>query len=214
MHMCAESWMAEIDGGWFFDRLDDRGQSLRALSRYLGKDASAISRTFSGKRRMTMEEAVEIASFLGVPVTEVMQHAGIAREGEELGAKILLSATIGEDGVLSPLAEPQPLPQPVLDKARLSIGAARSRTVIAAQVRATAGALSIWDDTVLLFSPADSVEAGAIGALAICGLKDGRQLLGKLDRARKTGEARVILPAGGVEEAVLATATPVLALIP
>ncbi len=206
--------MAEIDGGWFFDRLDDRGQSLRALSRFLGKDASAISRTFSGKRRMTMEEAVEIASFIGVPVTEVMQHAGITRDGEELGAKILLSATIGEDGEVRPLAEPQPLPQPVLDKARLAIGAARSRTVIAAQVRATGGPLSIWDDTVLLFAPGDSVEPGAIGVLSICGLRDGRHMLGKLERARKTGEARVILPAGAAEEALLATATPVLALIP
>lgn len=212
--------MAEIDGDWFHNQLDDRGQSLRALARHLGKDASAVSRTFSGKRRMTMEEAAEIAAFLGVPVTEVMHHAGITgragtlEDRERLGPKILLSATIGEDGEVRSLAEPQPLPQAVLDKAQLSIGAGRNRAIIAAQVRASSGPLSIWDDAVLLFAPADSIEPGAIGALSICGLTSGKQILAKLDRARKTGEARVVSPAGKIEEVVLVTAAPVLALIP
>lgn len=205
--------MAEIDGDWFHNQLDERRQSLRALARHLGKDASAISRTFSGKRRMTMEEAVEIASFLGVSVSEVMHRAGITGQGEGVGPKILLSATIGEDGEVHPLAEPQPLPQAVLDKAPLAIGAG-NRQIIAAQVRASSGALSIWDDAVLLFAPSEGIEPGAIGALSICGLRDGRQMLARLDRARKTGEARVVSPAGKIEEALLVTAAPVLALIP
>ncbi len=206
--------MAEIDGSWFHSQLDNRGQSLRSLARHLGKDASAVSRTFSGKRRMTMEEAAEIAGFLGVSVTEVMHHAGIAREGEGLGPKILLSAVIGEDGEVRSLAEQQPLPQAVLDKSQLSIGASRSRRIIAAEVRASSGPLSIWDDAVLLFAPADGIEPGAIGALSICGLAGGRQILARLDRARKTGEARVVFPDGGIGEAVLTTATPVLAVVP
>ena len=206
--------MAEIDGSWFHSQLDNKGQSLRSLARHLGKDASAVSRTFSGKRRMTMEEAAEIAGFLGVSVTEVMHHAGIAREGEGLGPKILLSAVIGEDGEVRSFAEPQPLPQAVLDKAQLSIGASRSRRIIAAEVRASSGPLSIWDDAVLLFAPADGIEPGAIGALSICGLSGGRQILARLDRARKTGEARVVFPDGGTGEAVLTTATPVLAVVP
>jgi transcriptional regulator with XRE-family HTH domain len=204
--------MAEIDGAWFHNQLEDRGQSLRSLARHLGKDASAVSRTFSGKRKMTMEEATEIGSFLGVTVTEVMRHAGIAQDSE--GPKILLSATIGEDGEVRPLSEPQPLPQAVFDKAQLAIGAGRNRRIIAAQVRASSGALSIWDDAVLFFAPTDGIEPGAIGGLSICGLAGGKQILAKLDRARKTGEARVVSPAGKVEEAVLVSATPVLALIP
>ncbi|MBB3461554.1 helix-turn-helix transcriptional regulator [Rhizobium sp. BK377] len=212
--------MAEIDGDWFHNQLDGRGQSLRALARHLGKDASAVSRTFSGKRRMTMEEAVEIAAFLGVSVSEVMHHAGIAgragttSEGDGPGPKILLSAVIGEDGEVRPLAEPQPLPQAVLDKAQLSIGASRNRRIIAAEVRASSGPLSIWDDAVFFFPPADGIEPGAIGALSICGLAGGRQILAKLDRARKTGEARVVLSDGGIVEAALTTATPVLAVVP
>ncbi|MBW9054842.1 helix-turn-helix domain-containing protein [Rhizobium mesosinicum] len=212
--------MAEIDGEWFHNQLDGRGQSLRALARHLGKDASAVSRTFSGKRRMTMEEAVEIAVFLGVSVSEVIHHAGIAgrigttSEGEGPGQKILLSAVIGDDGEVRALSEPQPLPQAVLDKAQLSIGASRNRRIIAAEVRASSGPLSIWDDAVLLFAPADGIEPGAIGALSICGLAGGRQILARLDRARKTGEARVVTPAGKIEDVVLVAATPVLAVVP
>jgi len=67
---------------------------------------------------------------------------------------------------------------------------------------------------VLLFAPADGIEPGAIGALSICGLAGGRQILARLDRARKTGEARVVFPDGGTGEAVLTTATPVLAVVP
>ncbi|MBB3656459.1 transcriptional regulator with XRE-family HTH domain [Rhizobium sp. BK650] len=212
--------MAEIDSEWFHGQLEGRGQSLRALARHLGKDASAISRTFSGKRRMTMEEAVEIAAFLGTSVTEVMHHAGIAGrartpgDSESLGPEILLSAMIGEDGELRALPEPQPLPQAILDRAPLAIGASRHRAVIAAQLRASSGPLSIWDDAVLFFAPSDGIEPSAIGALSICGLRGGKQILARLDRARKTGEARVVLPAGKIEEAMLATAAPVLVLIP
>lgn len=208
------SLMAEIDGAWFHHQLDGRGQSLRALARHLGKDASAVSRTFSGRRRMTMEEAVAIAAFLGVAVAEVMHHAGIIGESGGPGANILLSATIDEDGEMRMLAEPQALPQTVLDKAMSAIGASRDQQVIAAQVRASSGALAIWDDAVLFFAPGDGIEPGAIGALSICGLNGGRQILARLDRARKTGEAMVVSPSGRVEEAMLVTAAPVIVLVP
>ncbi|MBB3590561.1 transcriptional regulator with XRE-family HTH domain [Rhizobium sp. BK529] len=206
--------MAEIDGDWFHRQLEGKGQSLRALARHLGKDASAVSRTFSGKRRMTMEEAAEIAAFLGVSVTDVMHHAGITADREGLGPRIPLSATIGEDGEVRPLPESQPLPQAVLDRALPAIGASRHHTIIAAQVRASSGPLSIWDDAVLFFAASDGIEPGAIGALSICGLKGGKQILAKLDRARKTGEARVVSPAGKSEEVTLVMGAPVLVVIP
>jgi len=206
--------MAEIDGEWFHDRLKDTGKSLRALARHLEKDPSAVSRTFSGNRRMTMEEATQIAVFLGVPVSEVMKHAGIARDVDGIPTRILLAAIINEDGVLQMLPEPRPLPQSVIEKAQLAIGNQYNKQVIAAQVRAASGALSIWDDAVLLFSHTDMVDPAAIGSLSICRLRDGKQILAKVDRARKTGEASVVSPAGKIEDAILSTATPIIALIP
>lgn len=206
--------MAEIDGEWFHDRLRDTGKSLRALARHLEKDPSAVSRTFSGNRRMTMEEATQIAVFLGVPVSEVMKHAGIARDADGIPTRILLAATIDESGTMQMLPEPRPLPQSVIEKAQLAVGSHYNKQIIAAQIRASSGALSIWDDTVLLFSHTDMVDPAAIGALSICRLRDGKQILAKVDRARKTGEASVVSPAGKIEDAILSTATPIIALIP
>jgi len=205
--------MAEMDGEWFKEKLEDKGTSLRKLSSHLNLDPSAVSRTFSGQRRMTMEEATQIALFLGVPVSEVMKHAGI-RDVDGGQVSILLAAIIDEHGALQRLSEPRPLPQSVIEKAKLAVGKDYSKRVIAAQIRASSGPLSIWDDAVLLFNHTDVVEPSAIGALSICRVRGGKQVLARVDRARKTGEASVISPAGKSEEAILETATPVIALIP
>ncbi|OHV24960.1 XRE family transcriptional regulator [Rhizobium sp. RMa-01] len=205
--------MAEMHGEWFHDQLKDRGKSLRKLAAHLSLDPSAVSRTFSGQRRMGMEEAMQIALFLGVPVSEVMKHAGI-KDIDGVPVSILLAAFIDENGTLQGLSEPRPLPQSVIDKAKLAVGSNYDKRIIAAQVRASSGPLSIWDDAVLLFSHTDYVEPPAIGSLSICRVRGGKQILAKVERARKTGEASVISPAGKIEDAILETATPVIALIP
>jgi transcriptional regulator with XRE-family HTH domain len=217
MHNAAhprENFMAEIDGEWFHNRLKDTGKSLRALARHLNSDPSAVSRTFSGSRKMKMEEAVQIAIFLSVPVSEVIKHAGITSEADALQARILLAATIDEDGTLHMLPEPRPLPQAVIEKAQLAASGHCTRQIIAAQIRASSGTLAIWDDAVVLFGQSELVDPAAIGALSICGLRDGKQILARVERARKTGEADLVSPAGKIEDAILTTATPVIALIP
>ncbi|MGZ2448272.1 transcriptional regulator with XRE-family HTH domain [Rhizobium ruizarguesonis] len=206
--------MAEIDSAWFQNQLKDNGKSLRGLARHLEIDPSAVSRTFSGQRRMTMEEATQIALFLGLPVTEVMKHAGISMDAEGAATRILLAAFIDETGTMQRLTEPRPLPATVIEKAQLAIGSGYRKQVIAAQIRASSGPLSIWDDAVLLFNHTDVVEPAAIGSLSICRVRGGKQILAKVDRARKTGEASVVSPAGKIEDAILETATPIIAVIP
>ncbi|WP_313618384.1 helix-turn-helix transcriptional regulator [Agrobacterium sp.] len=206
--------MAEIDGEWFHNRLKDTGKSLRALARHLDSDPSAVSRTFSGSRKMKMEEAVQIAIFLGVSVSDVIKHAGITTDADAIQARILLAATIDESGTLQMLPEPRPLPQPIIEKAQLAAGGHYNRQIIAAQIRASSGSLAIWDDAVVLFSQTEGVDPAAIGALSVCGLRDGKQILARVERARKTGEADLVSPQGKIEDANLATATPIIVLLP
>lgn len=203
----------EVNGEWFHTKLKDSNKSLRGLARHLNIDPSAASRMFSGERRMKMEEASQIALFLGVPVSEVQKHAGVSMSVTGYETQILLAAVISESGTVERLEEPRPLPQPIIEKALLAVGLGNGR-VIAAQVRATEGPLAIWDDAVILFHHTDTVEPSAIGSLAICRNREGAQFLAKLDRARKTGEARIVSPGGQVSEALLSTATPVIAVIP
>ena len=67
----------------------------------------------------------------------------------------------------------------------------------------------MWDDAVVLFDPTCRVDNDAIGSLAICRKMDGEQVLVRVERARKTGEATVRCAA----DVTLDTAAPVIAVI-
>lgn len=202
-----------IDRDWFLKQLEGKHKSVRGLARHMDIDASAVSRMFSGQRRMRMEEANQIAVFLGAPVKEVLAHAGVAIDLDGQPTRILLAATIDEDGYLHRLNDPRPLPQSVIERAQAAIGK-RNTKVIAAQIRAAKGPLAIMDDAVVLFCHTEIVEPASIGALAICRTKKGEQFFGRVERARKTGEAFCICPTGTSGETILVTASPVLAIIP
>ena len=66
----------------------------------------------------------------------------------------------------------------------------------------------------MLFKHTDTVEPASIGTLSICRSHAGDEIIAKIERARKTGEARVISADGKIREFDLQTATPVLAIIP
>jgi len=130
-----------------------------------------------------------------------------------MGCVFLLAMTIDEKGYLHKLMDPKPLPQAIIERAQAAIGLS-NRKVIAAQVRASSGAMGLMDDPVVLFNHTDVVEPSAIGALSICRTREGEQFYGKVERARKTGEAYVKCPTGNEGECQLVTATPVIAIIP
>lgn len=203
-----------INKDWFMGQLHDQKKSVRGLARYMEIDPSAVSRMLSGERRMKMEEAAEIARFLGSPVSEVLSHAGVAFDLDGQQSRIILAAIVSDTGAIERLPEPRPLPQNVIERAMAAIRPHGNGRIIAAQVRAATGPLAIWDDAVILFGHTERVEPDAIGSLSICRLMSGDQLLARIDRARKTGEARVIDMTSAPREVMLDTATPVLAVIP
>lgn len=202
-----------IDKDWFMGKLNENNKSLRGLAKHLDIDASAASRMFDGKRKMKMEEANAIARFLHVPVQEVLAHIGVTIDGIREPTNIVLASSVSESGELSVLKEPRPLPPMVIDRVSQAVRAKNVR-VLAAQVRASKGALRIWDDAVLIFHHTEIVDPSAIGALSVVRVREGGLFLCHLEKARKTGEATLRLPEGGLKDVVLLTATPVLAVIP
>ena len=79
--------MASIDTEWFLAQLKKQGMSQSDLARTLNVHRSAVTRMFSGERRMTVEEQDKIARILGVSVEEVSAHrmavpAGFAEGGQ------------------------------------------------------------------------------------------------------------------------------------
>lgn len=205
---------AQIDKDWFMEKLHDQKKSLRGLARYMELDPSSVSRMLSGERRMRMEEAAEIARFLGAPVSEVLQHAGVAFDLDGQPTRIILAAIVNDAGTIERLKEPRPLPPSFIERAQAAVRTAGNGRIVAAQVRAATGPLALWDDAVVLFNHTDTVEHDALGQLSVCRLHEGEQVLAKIMRARKTGEARILTAVGEEREVMLQTATPVLAMIP
>lgn len=203
-----------VDRQWFMDKLSDGKKSVRGLARHLSLDPSAVSRMLSGQRRMRMTEIGEIARFLNVDVEEVLRHAGVAID-EGKPSRVLLTSVIGESGEIEPLDEARPLPQNVVSRAKAAIdGNDEGPKIIAAQVRSPGGALGIWDDAIVLFHATTDVEPTSIGVMSIVRTREGVQILAHVERARKTGEATLRLPAGELRDVMLQTATPVLAVLP
>jgi len=202
-----------IDKDWFLGKISENNKYLRGLARHLDIDASSASRMFDGKRKMKMEEANAIARFLNVSVQEVLAHIGVSIDVEKEPTNILLASHVSETGELSVMKEPRPLPPQVVERVSQAIRSKNVR-VLAAQIRAAKGALRIWDDAVLIFHHTDIVDPAAIGSLSVVRVREGGLFLCHLERARKTGEATLRLPEGGLRDVVLVTATPVIAVIP
>ncbi|WP_321338218.1 helix-turn-helix transcriptional regulator [Breoghania sp.] len=204
---------AAVDKQWFMNRLADNKLSLRGLARALEMDPSALSRIFSGQRKMQLEEAKEIASFLRVSVSEVMSHAGVAVDLDGVPTRIILTSTIDQDGYLIHKTQPRQLPHHVVEKAQSLLTG--SDHIVAAHVKANAGPMALLDDAIILFAVTDTVDREAVGSLSIVRDKEhGKQGIVRLVRARKTGEATAVMADGSVKEMSLDTATPVIAIIP
>ena len=63
--------MASIDTAWFHQQLEERGESVRGLARFMGLDASAVSRMLKGERKMSADEQDRVSNFLGVNLEEI-----------------------------------------------------------------------------------------------------------------------------------------------
>lgn len=162
---------------------------------------------------MKMDEAGSIAQFLGVHVKEVLKHAGVAIDLDGQPTRILLAATIDGEGYMHKLREPRPLPQYIIDRAHAAIAGVGNTRIIAAQIRADEGPLSMFDDAVVLFKHSDTFNPTTTGP-AIVRSADGKIGLVTILRARKTGEATIRCATGKTAEYDILAASEVIAIIP
>jgi transcriptional regulator with XRE-family HTH domain len=65
-----------MDTDWFMGALEQVGNTQADLARHLGLPPSAVSRMLRGGRQMKIQEAAQVAEFLGVAPEEVLRHAG------------------------------------------------------------------------------------------------------------------------------------------
>lgn len=201
----------EMDGDWFRKQLVRVGKSQNALGAHLGIAGSQSSRLFSGARKMKFDEVPKIARFLGVTVEEVLIHAGLP-VNERTAKPMTADQFVGADGKLVS-TEPVELPAELVARAREAVPYDRQQHVNAALIRAPKGALSIWDDALVLYEDLGSAPP-EMGVLSIARLRDGVVMMGKVQSLKKTGEGVIETASGETRTVQIDATSKVLAVIP
>jgi len=203
--------LLEIDDQFFRDALRATDKSQREMARFMGLDPAAITLMLQGRRAMQLSEAQQISEFLGIPVEDVLRHAGLQLSGESSGnaakpAGVPLIGTIGADGDIK------------LDNKGGSriVDAPAKLPADAAALRASEDAFPpvVMRGALLYFKPSNVVEPSAIGRLAVVRLGNRsirlRHVAPGFDFDRFT-----LTDQQGVQENVqLTAATPVLWIKP
>lgn len=78
-----------INSEWFASKLAERDMSQRSLARLMGMDASAMSLMLRGKRKITLEEAAQMAVLLNVTTNDVLQQAGVPVQTSDRKIKVV-----------------------------------------------------------------------------------------------------------------------------
>lgn len=197
---------SRIDTNWFTRQLADAQLSQRQLAKKMGVDPSAISLMFRGRREMRMTEAAEIASLIGVPVADVLQHAGLPMAPASVRSVPIVGYIDGEGEIHADwnreadrVAAPSDAPQ---------------RTV-ALQYKTAMSRLELVDGWVVFTTPpSGSINPDAVGRLCCVNIRNGVTLIRHLRRGYKPRTYNLLAPFGAVsvDNIDVEWATPVLAI--
>jgi len=190
---------SEVDGEWFRKQLARVGKSQNSLGKYLGIAGSQSSRLMAGQRKMKFDEVPKIARFLGVTVEDVLKHAGLSVAPTGLKS-IEATEIVDGDSRVTGAPDPIPLPAELTDKIRGIVPLDRASDITAALVMAPKGALSIWNDQVVVYEKFAG-KPPEMGTLSMARLRDGVQVMGKVLSASKTGDVTLEM-AGGEKRSV------------
>lgn len=189
-----------INGQFFKDALRDKKLTVRGLATTLGmKHHSQLSLTLSGKRRMQLDEAIELSKILGIPLNVIIANAGFPEVMQE-GKRVPVSGALrgsGEVEDVPPNTERAIAPSGIADIA------------IAVQARTTETSL-MWMDRFVFFcqepaKPSDAIES----RFCYLSIKNGPRVMATVRRGYNIGSYRLSGPYTA-EDAVIEWAAPVI----
>ena len=168
-----------INTEWFKDRLKAIKLSQRQLAKKIGIDPAAVSNMLNNRRAMSMDEAKYIADVFGLPVTEVMRHAGIkitedVRQVPVVGYIETDQVSLLGVGTHDMVQAPADMP----------------RNSYALQLRGTNNLRDGW----LYMVSGDKVPtADLIDKIAVTAVSDGRVVIGMIKRGYKAKTSNILL---------------------
>lgn len=192
--------MGELNRRYFEALMADKRLSMRGLASKMNMGHSQLSLTFSGARKLQLDEAAQLSSIFGVPIHEIVENAGVVVRPTS-GRRVSVVGAMRGDGtvdvygpdVIERVAVPGDLPD----------------DAIAVQCR-TAGSQIEWMDGFIWFCRAhDGVDPAILGRLCYAKIRNGPAIMATLKRGYAEGTHNASGPFAK-ENVVIEWATPVL----
>ena len=192
--------MTDVNKRYFESLMQAKEMSLRNLAQRMNMSHSQLSLTFSGDRKMQLDEAAQIASIFGEPLYRVIENVGVSVRGTAVKRVGVVGAVQGDGTVLI---------HPPSTIERTNAPEDVPENGIAIQCR-TAGSPLDWLDGAVFFCPAPSGVANEIlGRLTYCQIKEGPAVVAAVKRGYKENTFNLSGPFNR-ESATLVWATPIL----
>jgi transcriptional regulator with XRE-family HTH domain len=189
-----------IDPDWFRQKLKERELSQRGLARLMGMDAGAVSLTLNGKRKMTLEEAAQIAVLLDATTQEVLKAAGVDVRSKD---KVKVVGFMKGGGEV--ISQAKGLHETTEGHSTLP------PDTIAIQCRTHGSAVEHMDGWMIFISGSHVQPTTVIGMTALVAVKGNGQLIGYVKRGYTKGAYNVAGLCGEIHSNVeLAWAAPVV----
>lgn len=190
-----------VNRRFFDDLLADKELSLRQLAARMGMSHSQLSLTFSGMRRMQLDEACRLASILGLTLQRVAIEAGI-KGAQQAGRHATVIGALRGTGEVD-LHEAGGAVQ------RTTLPDGLPPRVEVIQARTADSPLAWLDGWLLFFDSTATSVSGSLGRLSYVGLGDGRRVVASLRRGYQEGTCALSGPFSSESECVT-WATPIL----
>lgn len=170
--------MSEINKRYFEHLMADRKLSLRSLAQHMGMNHSQLSLTFSGARKLQLDEAAQLSSIFGRPLTEIAEAAGVTTV-PVAGKRAQVIGTVGGDGTVSLYGSE------IVERVNAPDGLPPD--CIAVQARTASSPLGWMDGWVYFCRPHDGVDAALYGSLCLVKIKGGAAVVATVTRGYKEG---------------------------
>lgn len=168
--------MSGVNRRFFDSMMVEKKLSLRGLAAKMGMNHSQLSLTFSGGRRMTLDEASQLSNIFGVPLHVVVEAAGVSVRHHNVKRVKVIGAVNGDgtvtlhsSGTMERTTAPADLPD----------------DTSAVQFRTAGTDLGWMDGAVSFFRKPEGTERGSMGRLCLCQIKGGPSVLAMVNRGYK-----------------------------
>lgn len=154
----------DVDRRFFEGLMRDKDLSLRALAKRMGLGHSQLSLTFSGERRLQLDEAIQLSSIFGVPLSRIVQAMGI--QAAPVGdTRVSVIGSVTGDGTV------KPHDGDAIDRTSAPPGVPDDG--MAVQFRTAGTPLEWLDATVMFCAKPEGISPSVLGRLCLVQIKGG-----------------------------------------